>query len=152
MGRWVQPFGQVVSWGQEEPQRPQWPPPSTCRPPSARVLHQARPSGCPATVQASCWIPKWVKGKTQGRLEVAPGSVDCLVEKIDIILHLDDNIVQNISFICLMVQMSPATRGISSSINIIMVCCKPPPTEEWCLQHQQVTLLLWGASRRATLS
>ena len=82
MGRWVQPFGQVVSWGHVKSQRPQWPPPSTCWPPSVRVLHQARPSGCPATVHASCWDPKWVKGKTQGSLEVAPGSVDCLVVKI----------------------------------------------------------------------
>ena len=87
-----------------------------------------------------------------------------------------------------MVQMSPETRGISTSISSIVVattlvfqtscllplkaglckniislsismvsissitvCCKPSATKECSLQHQQV-ILLWGSSRRATLS
>lgn len=109
-----------------------------------------------------------------------------------ITLHWNENTFQNNFTMCLMVQMSPETRGISTSISSIVaattlvfqascllplkaglckniislsismvsigpsissitVCCKPSATKECSLQHQQV-ILLWGSSRRATLS
>ena len=82
-----------------------------------------------------------MKGKTQGRLEEGPGSVDSLMAKF----HTDEQspyIWMKTTFqnMCLMVQMSPVTRGMSRSTSSIVStqnsaasASLASPTEGWTL-------------------